>query len=297
MICITETWLTPAVSDPALHLKNYKLYRKDRTPDRNGNTKHGGVLIGVRTELPSVEVPLHISEDVIVVKLFCNSSTNLLVCCLYSAPHQSLYTWDSQRFIELIKILNTLQDEHNCKLTIICGDINFCDTDWSSLHSCNNKENEVLETLVEFNYEQVLDANLDVFLCNDLSHIVSSKIDDHMNRAYSINKKRLSNHSAYACTLAIPLKSQDSFNTRPSNPAFPSFQSLAYGKADWPAISRYIENNPFCCYCYTNVTLLIAKWYQWIFSILSMFTPRRNNHRTGLPPWISPETSHLMKKK
>ena len=51
------------------------------------------------------------------------------------------------------------------------------------------------------------------FLCNDSTFVVSIKFDDQMNRPYSKNKKTLSNHSD-SCTLAIPSRSQDPFNTR-----------------------------------------------------------------------------------
>ena len=41
---------------------------------------------------------------------------------------------------------------------------------------------------------------------------------------------------------------------------------------------------------------MLSEWYHWLFEAITKFTPRRSKHRSNLPPWITPATSHLMKK-
>ncbi len=45
VICVTETWLTPSVSEPEVTLDGYTLFRSDRAVPRRG----GGVALYVKS--------------------------------------------------------------------------------------------------------------------------------------------------------------------------------------------------------------------------------------------------------
>ena len=56
-----------------------------------------------------------------------------------------------------------------------------------------------------------------------------------------------------------------------------------------------IEINPFKSYCWSIVDILVDQWYKWLEKIIKQTVPQRTKHRCILPPWISKETSHLIK--
>ncbi len=57
-----------------------------------------------------------------------------------------------------------------------------------------------------------------------------------------------------------------------------------------------IEENPFQPYCYSNLNFLLQKWYQWLWATIDKHVPGTTKHRSKLQPWISSQTSHLMKQ-
>ncbi len=42
-LCFTETWLSEAIPDNALHLPGYQLFRSDRITELTGKTRGGGL--------------------------------------------------------------------------------------------------------------------------------------------------------------------------------------------------------------------------------------------------------------
>ena len=68
---------------------------------------------------------------------------------------------------------------------IITGDINFAQTDWSTLISSDEDEQAFLDALAELNFEQMITGNekvqLDVILCHhpNLLTLVKTTIDSH----------------------------------------------------------------------------------------------------------------------
>ena len=73
-------------------------------------------------------------------------------------------------------------------------------------------------------------------------------------------------------------------------------KSFNFNKIDHEGLNRAALHSPFLPYCWTNPALLLALWHEWLKPLLNKFVPLKSVHRSRLPPWIFPETSHLMKK-
>ena len=80
-MCITEKWLTAEVTNEALFLHSYFMYPKD-SKITDFKSKHGGVLIAVKSSLKhkNVDIPL-IHDDFNVVKINISMSY-LIICCI-----------------------------------------------------------------------------------------------------------------------------------------------------------------------------------------------------------------------
>ena len=87
---------------------------------------------------------------------------------------------------------------------MITGDINFAQTDWSTLISSDEDEQAFLDALAEFNFEQMITGKekvqLDVILCNHPDLLTLVKKD---NRLTSLFK---TDHPRYHAKLNLILK-------------------------------------------------------------------------------------------
>ena len=189
IICLTETWLTGSISDIGLFLTNYSIHRKDRLSDK-GLTKHGGVLIAVSKNIPSSQID-SIFQDCVIIRISLNKT--FLICCLYSAPSNSAYTWTLPDIVELLKFIRRKQFEYSAVCSYIAGDINLSSTHWPSMTSTSLFEQTILNELCESNFQQLIKTqegrSLDVLLCNKPQYVTSIVIDNHLRSLFNSDHK------------------------------------------------------------------------------------------------------------
>ena len=73
-------------------------------------------------------------------------------------------------------------------------------------------------------------------------------------------------------------------------------ESLAFNRADWTTINHEIKDNLFIPFCYSNVNELLRQWYAWLWDKIKNNVPKVTSHRSTLPPWVTPSTSHKLKR-
>ena len=289
ILCLTETWLVKEIPDKALHLAGFNIIRKDRK-NSTLKTNHGGVLMAIKENVHYEEIDAQIeNEECIVAKLTGETGHHQILCCVYNPPKNSKYQWKQQNFINLFENLTKLQIQHNCNAVSITGDINFEYTHWKMMHSKDKYENAVLKKLIELDYEQLFDSKkkqLDVLLTNNPGVILNWHTDHSATNAYSIDKVSCSDHYAYSATI----------NMEASIKEINKDESLAFNRADWKIINQEIKDKPFIPYCYSNVNELLRQWYAWLWDKIKNNVPKVTSHRSTLPPWVKPSTSHMLKR-
>ena len=100
-------------------------------------SKHGGVLIAVKSSLKHrhVDIPL-ILDDFIVVKINLLMSS-LIICCIYNASKQSNHRCALNDFLNLLqKVKNSIVDTNS--LVVLTDDINFTEIFWANMSSTKN---------------------------------------------------------------------------------------------------------------------------------------------------------------
>ena len=70
----------------------------------------------------------------------------------------------------------------------------------------------------------------------------------------------------------------------------------SYCRCDYDGLKASLIQFPFKAYCYSNVDVNVACWYEWMFNHISQHTPRRTQKRQNFQPWVKPETSHYLNK-
>lgn len=279
VVCLTETWLHENIESSELLLNDYEVYRSDR-PSNEGISNHGGVLIAVKKTLSSMQVLADFPNCCVCAKLSFNNQAIFLVC-FYNPPKLSPYRYSAEDFTKITNFIKSVNDT-----VVLCGDINFPGTNWNTYLSVDPEESNVLEALLSTDLQQNVDfptcgSNvLDVVLHRN-SQVTTLK-DDKIEQIYDCT-----DHSAICIKIDCPA-------TRAVKA--PRDHFLSYGSADFGDLRRKMIEIPFKPVCFTNVNNLCGELYEYFDLILTNSVPRRSRHRQSLPPWISPETSNLMKR-
>ena len=72
---------------------------------------------------------------------------------------------------------------------------------------------------------------------------------------------------------------------------------FSYTRADWVSLSKHIEGKPFVPYCISNVDMMVSLWYERLYKCFQSHIPTKTRHRISFAPWVSNETSNLVKRK
>ena len=283
ILFLTETWLTEDFTDAELYLNGYTLHRSDRPPTKSGSSSHGGVLIAVNDKFTFT--PLVSFTGCIASGTVSDGNVSIFVAAVYNPPRGSAYrlkpTEAKALYEEVISRNITNYNAH-----IIAGDFNLPTVEWSTCHSCEPLESVMTDLFAE-DFEQIIDfptrgSNiLDlVFLRGDI--VVLNKQKFHVRQLKT-------DHSAVAVSLSLD---------KPITGVFPEKNKLCYSfcKADYASILQSMADEPFRPVCWSNPNVLVEEWEKWISGLVQKFVPRRTKHRSSLPPWVTPGTSHLIKK-
>ena len=178
LICLSKTWLTSEIPNSALFLPAYTIYQKDRVCE-NFRSKHGGVLIAIKNQIPQEEVVLHNCKNDLMALRLCTTPKPTLVCAIYNPPTNSPYQWSFQDFVQFFNSLESHSSEislesHSSEI-IIAGDINFSKTNWSDMSSNDEYENGILEILIEHNFSNISESQLDVILTTTPTQLHTAK--------------------------------------------------------------------------------------------------------------------------
>ena len=149
-------------------------------------TKHGGVLIAANRNFPSSQI-ISAFQDCVIIRISLNKL--IIICCIYSAPSNSTYSWEISGLIELLKLLSRKQCEQSAICSYIVEDINFNCTHWPSMTSTSLDEQSILDKLCESNFQQLIKTpdgrSLDVLLSNKPHFVTSVKLDNRLSSLFS----------------------------------------------------------------------------------------------------------------
>lgn len=294
IIILTETWLTPDISDSEFIDSRYTVFRHDRDRAVSNKKDGGGVLIAIFKELiPSsltLSPPLILPEHQIV-KVPLYGCKNLLVCVTYIPPSTS-----EEIYINFINALSKLFDDPNIEHIIFSGDFNLPELNWVNATSymvCANNNTYSRTSRHLLNFCSLFDLNqfnnfkncngrvLDLIYCN--MHAVALNpntpllpIDTH--------------HPPFF--IQIPFKKPSRMTTK-SN-----IKPLNYRKSNYNAIKSDIGNTDW------NTLLdkfppdeAVSIFYEKIYEIIKLHTPTHKPKNLKFPYWFTKSLLHLFKMK
>jgi hypothetical protein len=184
-IVLSETWLHDNISNSELGLVNYNIFRYDRCISNSNCSRGGGVLIGIRKDLPACLVKVtQLNVEHIFVRFTIDSYT-YIVGGVYIPPHSSSLIYESH--VSSIEYLINIYP--NSKF-IICGDYNIPETTWDNddygiVYSFSSSARapcipESFATSGFFQKNNIYNSNnsvLDLVFCNDKTVTVDMSFD------------------------------------------------------------------------------------------------------------------------
>ena len=290
IISLCETWLVDTIPNSGLFIGNRSIFRRDRQPKRTGKSSHGGVLITADSSIPCKEITeFNVFEDVVgIVCHFC--SVHLLVLSVYCPHENSPHRWASSKFTHLLQEIDTVQQKNYITEIIVTGDISFPLTDWNSFSSTSDYEDSIAGMFVNSGFEQTLrkttSGSLDICLLNNPEKVVRWFSNTFLIKSAFLKGHFRSDHDPLSISFDMQTPSVKTTQTH----------AFSYSRVDFNKVNKYIIENPFYPYCYSNCDKLLETWYEWLHEIMIATIPIRTNHRSSLAIWVTSPTSSIIRK-
>ena len=212
---------------------------------------------------------------------------NVCPICVYLPPSDSNYAYTIDDLVRLFNFIQCQQKKFD--ELVIYGDFNFSSINWKTMSSEKSLATTFLSLMEKNNLLQLITFNtsatgiLDLILVTKGVSAVTLEILPNYESLFNV-----SNHFPILFTFSLQCPNWQ--RTSPCDDIVYSFCN-----ADFDRFKEHIEINPFNSYCWSNVDILVDQWYKWLEKIIKQTVPQRTKHRCMLPPWISKETSHLIK--
>ena len=122
-ICLTKTWLDDLVCDGEIQIKNFEIFRSDRSV-----RQRGGVALYLRKELYGKSI-FRYSNTVVEALIVKVRKLRSLVVCIYRPPSTSNEEW-SNALSSINDYIELAQANEGYKTILVAGDFNFPDIKW-----------------------------------------------------------------------------------------------------------------------------------------------------------------------
>lgn len=275
-----ETWLNQTVYDNEVLPSSYKVYRNDRADG------YGGVLLGIRSNLPSYLIDVQSQTETCSVSLQQSNNQQVILVCVYRPPSS-----DTVYQEQLCNYIIDLTIKYPNSAIYCAGDFNLPDIDWSNnsikgYRNSNTINNLALNMMAECSFSQMvtfptrLNNTLDLVFTNRPSLI------QHCFPAPGI-----SDHSVVIVTALSRVNYQKSNN----------YKSYLWNKAN-------VEDMKQCMLSFmseflhsysveTPVELLWSSISEKLLYLLDNFVPSKLSSSNPSQPWVTRNIKQLRRQK
>lgn len=303
VIALCETWMQPGFHTSELfppftdNQRNFIVYRNDRNLVLTGKQTGGGVLVGVRANIPSRRMFEFESPDLEMVWVRMQLDVTVYVCCIY-LPDRKITSAYHRFFKSLSDNIAAIPDMDSNIL--IVGDLNLASINWIRQAGGIFEPNDYLRDdpgdvnaafvhtltcfeLTQFNglsnaYGRHLDLVLSDFesskiRCQGPRMILSDKVDAH--------------HPPIEIKLHV---------TKPTYLAPNEPRRLAYRLANYDDVIAELNSTNWTDELVGDVDSMTARFYQIIKDVNARNIPQKN--RPGrYPVWFSCSLIHMLDRK
>ena len=293
ILIFVETWLTPAISSYELGLRDYTVYRCDRSHRSSCFARGGGVLIAVKNSMSSSVVDINcVDVEQLFVRVHLRCNKYLLLGAVYIPPasQTSLY---SSHVDSVIELFHKFSDDTFC----IYGDFNLPHAIWfsDSVQDCFRRsgvpsnESAAIDLLLGCagycSLTQINNVYNDFDVMLDLVFVSSTNVA--LDRVIDVLIEPDLYHPPLYLKFSVLASGPDHMC---GNLDYRDFK-----RGDYPGVLEYLNTVDW-----DNVTgnadpeVALECLYGHINRAIEAFIPVRSVVRSTFPPWFSPGLRSLI---
>ena len=157
---LTETLLHTSVLDGEWFLLEFTFHRSERMAKLNVSKKHGGVLIGVRSEFDSKRINLYIK--ILGATAACSvtfHNSNIRLACFQNPPETDGKPNPHHKSTDKVfcTIKEVLEISNSYRSTILYGDFYLEQDDWKDYSTKDSEEQQLLDIITQKDFQQIVD--------------------------------------------------------------------------------------------------------------------------------------------
>ncbi|KAF5200984.1 Rna-directed dna polymerase from mobile element jockey, partial [Thalictrum thalictroides] len=286
---LSETWLHCNIFSSELGFINHNIFRCDRSIETSAHNRGGGVLVGVRNDVPAHTLPIHSFgvEHVFVKVNFLN--TVYILCCVYFPPNSPVTSYE----LFTTEVENVVSHNTGC-IFIICGDFNLPNITWSNdtygvtysasshirvpcVPECFSFLNFFQLNNVPNRYKTILDL---VF--SNKGDIVVNKADEHV-----VPEDHYHPTLVFESAAPVPLAGSD-----------PSHVFFNFNKSDFIRINEFLKSfNWTDTLSPLSANDAASTLYDALHYCVLNFVPQVNYKKSKFPIWFSNQLKNTVQLK
>lgn len=288
-VVLTETWLYSNFFSAELGLGNYIIYRCDRSSLSSTSERGGGVLIAVRSDVPSFLLPTTVKSVEQLFVRFSLNSIHFILGCVYLPPHCSIDLYHAH-----LSTVDTLVLQYPTHTFVLCGDYNLPLISWS------NDANGLCYTSPSFSQYLCVPESFSLhgfFQYNIFPNSHGSLLDLIFTNSKSISVSLALDSAvppdAYHPPLSLSLSTSLPTLSSPSPHSF-----FDFSKADYPRIIDFFNSfNWERSFHSHNADESMSIFLDALHSSILSFVPKVSISRSNFPTWYTPELKNLVHLK
>ena len=291
---LNETWLKKTIKNSELFpVETYKIFRLDRSlkthpPDTRDASKFrkngGGVLMAIRRDLDivSTKVEYKPSAELLGITLKFSDGKKIILCSFYRVG-----TLGAENHNEFKNYIRNARSRRGVSAIIIAGDLNMPATDWQNYSSPNSTDQLFLDTLSNFELEQLI---------NCPTHLKGNILDLLLT-----DKPALMSDITVSDT-HIPCKSDHyclsfSINSKLKRLKLPKREVFNYKRANWEGLNYDLDSVDWNSMLNGDTDTAWVSFKQKLFGLMDKNIPKVKVGGLTQPPWFDAEVHQLCREK
>lgn len=125
VLVLTETWLCTDISDAELGLKDYNIYKHDRSIHTSNHSRGGGVLIAVKNNFFSRPIDTSVSNVEQLFVILNAAFSRVVIGAVYVPPGSSVDVYEAH-----CRSVFEVWSAHTDASFVIAGDYNLPNISW-----------------------------------------------------------------------------------------------------------------------------------------------------------------------
>lgn len=292
-----ETWLTDAFNDAELYMHDYRIYRRDRSPQTSVHSRGGGVLIAIHKTIKSRQLIVNDNvEDLFVI--IETGKKSLILAGAYFPPRSP-----TTAYVSLSENIDELSEAYPHASIAVLGDFNLPHAAWE-----NNNWSSVARSVPPAAPAEVDSLDVVSGMCAFHNLYQLNTFTNHHNAILDLTLFQDNNcevHRADDCIIPQDIYHPPLEIIVPCTPDNTNNSLLCDGYyRDFKSVNFNLINDYLGGMCWdallaraSSLDDMVNIFYEALYSAIEIFVPLKRISSGKFPRWFSPELKQCIIEK